>query len=240
MYQIKHHAPKFPRDQMPVLSQRGNPVNRERIVLAPLPKRDLPLKPGDEADNAGNSDCGNPATQVHLTLKFIWEKYPAIGGIEQLARQLNSTVNELNSTMHQDHSRICRIDWGGLRAPAAQVASTWKSITRQRNRNSYLHLTSPSAVLSSDQNTLFDPSLTPATPTLDGSICATPINISVPEFAQPHMGYHLRMIWREICSSANALGIGSWRNTRRFLVFTSLGAGVGFSWIIFKSLHRRR
>ena len=240
---IKFKAPHFPRNQTPILSERGPYAARERIVLAPLPKRDLPLEPYNDAEPAGNNNCWDPATQFHLTLKFIWEKHPTMEGIEQLARELNKTAKELNSMMHKDHSRICRIDWGGLQSPAARVvrlASRWRSLTQQRNRNPCLHLAPPSATFSTDQSTLSDQSRTPTTTILDESICVTPIHCSLQETAKQSMGYHLRMIWKEIWSSKDASGGPSWGNTRRYLVFTSLGAGVGFSWILFKSLHRTR
>ncbi|KAL9119123.1 MAG: hypothetical protein Q9187_004319 [Circinaria calcarea] len=206
---IKHNAPHFPSTQSPVLTERGLSA-RERIVLAPLPKKDLLLAHGIEAETAGNNECRNTATQVHLILKFILEKHPTIKGVEQLGRELNKTMIELNSVMPENYAKICRIDWGGLRSPVRRVADRWWLLTQQRDRDPCLNLTPSSATLSSDQSSIFDRPTAPTTPILDESNCITLSKVLVPESPEDRIAHHIRMIWKEVRILTNVSAAASW------------------------------
>lgn len=160
-------CPDFPNRQVPSLSER-NVASVERIVLAPLPKyEDLRERCGKESDNVSQ----NPEL---LDLKFILDKCPTKGEIEELAKGVNMMIQTKNFVVH-------RVIWGGLYpwpGPNARVdlnhpivreaAKRFKqlALSRQReqsrNRQTSIYLQPPSPMSSHGP----DPSepVTPITP----------------------------------------------------------------------------
>ena len=115
---IKDHAPHFPKDQDPILSERGNMhAPAGRIMLHPL-RRD-----GTMSQIPNEMDLAKKHT---VTLHFDFGEKPSEGHLETLGRDLNGIFERNSLEVH-------RVRWGGMRASMiARAASGFQAPLRER------------------------------------------------------------------------------------------------------------
>ena len=126
-------APRFPTNQKPVLSRRGEKNSTSYIMLEPIRKDVDRLALIRARSSSGSHDIG---AAVLLNLKFIFETRPSELQVELLGKALNEAIQE-------NELRVSRIIWGGLYswprimvAEAVQRLSLFASHRRHRHHNS--------------------------------------------------------------------------------------------------------
>lgn len=123
---IKLHAPDFPKDQTPVLSDRKDDVLAGRIMLHPLHK---PQKDGSptELSSEGNTNL-NPFKRHTVTLHFDFGDQPSPAHVEMLGRQLNQVFERFTLGVH-------RVRWGGMkRSLAGRAVGSFRAAGLKRTR----------------------------------------------------------------------------------------------------------
>lgn len=110
---IKLHAPKFPKDQTPVLSDRKDEVQAGRIMLHPLNR---PQKDGSptELSREENTNLRLIKRQI-VTLHLDFADQPSLADIETLGRQLNQVFERYTLSVN-------RVRWGGMKPSLAARA----------------------------------------------------------------------------------------------------------------------
>lgn len=85
---IQHHAPFFPKDQIPVLSDReAGATSAGRIMLHPLDPNGTPQSPSKEGPSL------DPTKRQTLTLHFDFGDKPSQESIKTIGLQLNNIFN---------------------------------------------------------------------------------------------------------------------------------------------------
>lgn len=112
---IKTHAPGFPKDQTPVLSDRKDDVQAGRIMLHPIHKSQqdgskLELSPEESA----SQDPFKLKRQT-VTLHFDFAEKPSHANVRMLGRHLNDGFERYTLGVN-------RVRWGGMRRSAAARA----------------------------------------------------------------------------------------------------------------------
>lgn len=107
---IQDRAPHFPKDQIPLISDRQKHTLGGRIVLHPLQEEG----PISQAAPEG----GDPAKRHTVTLHLDFSDKPAKVGIEDLGF-------ELNKFFERHRLGLNRIRWGGMQRRQATVARTF-------------------------------------------------------------------------------------------------------------------
>ena len=116
---IMDHAPCFPKDQSPVLSNRRESSRGVRIMLSPLQKKGLDTGKSQtgtySSDQKGNHQLTVAGTtgaaslnQSILTLHFHFSEKPSTATVASLGRELNSIFTHNVQGVHQ-------VRWGGIR-----------------------------------------------------------------------------------------------------------------------------
>ena len=110
---IRNHAPNFPRNQTPVLSDRKDEVQAGRIMLHPLHRT--------EEDGSQDSLLSEETTKLNalkrrtVTLHLDFGDQPSHTDIEMLGHQLNQIFERYTLNVN-------RVRWGGMKQSAAARA----------------------------------------------------------------------------------------------------------------------
>ena len=123
---IKVEAPHFPKDQVPVLSDRKEEVQAGRIMLHPLPncQNDGPQME-ISLEQTTNLDIIKRQT---VTLHFDFADKPPPAHIEVLGRHLNHVFDRNNLGVN-------RVRWGGIRqSVAARAVGSFQAAGLKRSR----------------------------------------------------------------------------------------------------------
>ena len=123
---IKVEAPHFPKDQMPVLSDRQEEVQAGRIMLHPLRKcQNDGLQMEKSLEQITNLDIIKRQT---VTLHFDFADKPPPAHIEVLGRHLNHVFDRNNLGVN-------RVRWGGIRqSVAARAVGSFQAAGLKRSR----------------------------------------------------------------------------------------------------------
>ena len=94
-------SPGFPKDQVPVLYERGRASSLKRIVLAPL------SEVGAATEEPLEQSCASLASNpVLLDLKFVFGDHPEEADIANLAKAISESLQSL--------AIIRQVTWGGI------------------------------------------------------------------------------------------------------------------------------
>ncbi|KAF6234773.1 hypothetical protein HO173_006993 [Letharia columbiana] len=122
---IKSHAPNFPSDQIPVLSDRRDDAQAGRIMLHPLHRNQ---EDGSRTAISSEETSNLDALKRHtVTLHSDFAKKPPSTDIEILGRHLNQIFER--STLG-----VNRVRWGGMKRSAAARAVGSFQAGLQRSR----------------------------------------------------------------------------------------------------------
>ena len=120
---IQHHAPFFPKDQVPVLSDReeGASSSAGRIMLHPLDPNGTPQSPSKEGPSL------DPTKRQTLTMHFDFGDKPSLESIKTLGLQLNNIFD-------RNTLGVNRVRLGSLRSSMFNraVKSWTASLARSR------------------------------------------------------------------------------------------------------------
>lgn len=123
---IMYHAPDFPKDQTPVLSERREEVQAGRIMLHPLHK---PQKDGVQSELSSEENTNlDPFKRRTVTLHFEFVDRPSHADVQMLGRQLNNFFERYTLGVN-------RVRWGGMKhsAVARAVGNFQASLQRSRS-----------------------------------------------------------------------------------------------------------
>lgn len=147
-------APKFPKDQDPVLSNRNrnNTASAGRIMLHPLPeagsRTQTPIKEETIEDSARR--------QV-LTLNFEFDEKPT-------AKQTELLAEDINEMFERNSVKVNGVRWGSMQSKAVKAAAPFiQSLRRIRSNSGSQRLSAPIDILRSHRPRTPD-SLVPPTP----------------------------------------------------------------------------
>lgn len=130
---IKNHAPHFPTNQTPVLSDRRDNVEAGRIMLHPLPR---PQKEGSPTElSAEDHTKPDPKFKRQtVTLHLDFADQPSIAHIEVLGRQLNHLFERCTLGVN-------RVRWGGMKKSlAARALGNFRAAGLERHRRTSMKL----------------------------------------------------------------------------------------------------
>ena len=106
---IIHHAPNFPKDQTPVLSNRKGNDQAGRIMLHPIRQTPNGPKSASSTDERTIQDAFKRRT---VTLHIDFRDQPSLTDIETLGTQFNHLFERSSLSVNQ-------IRWGGMQGSAA-------------------------------------------------------------------------------------------------------------------------
>ena len=113
--EIKSHAPDFPKDQTPVLSDRKDDVQAGRIMLHPIHK---PQQDGSKSE-LSSRECADQdpfkLKRQTVTLHFDFAEKPSHANLQTLGRHLNQGFERYTLGVNG-------VRWGGMRRSAAARA----------------------------------------------------------------------------------------------------------------------
>ena len=110
---ITNHAPHFPKDQHPVLNERGDmPAPAGRIMLHPLRRNDTEATKVAETESAKKRD---PPIKYTVTLHYEFAEKPSKSHIEILGRDVNG-ISDRNTLGDRKTLPLHRVRFGGLRS----------------------------------------------------------------------------------------------------------------------------
>ncbi|KAI4194212.1 MAG: hypothetical protein LQ350_007911 [Teloschistes chrysophthalmus] len=95
-HEIKHHAPNFPKDQKPVLSDRDHGSRAGRIILSPLSSEDLNGKASPVEEIV--VDLKKKHT---MTLHLEFAEKPSFDTVEKFGEELNNIFDRRAFGVHQ-------------------------------------------------------------------------------------------------------------------------------------------
>lgn len=187
---IKLKAPNFPKNQVPVLSDRKDDVQAGRIMLHPLRK---PQKDGSQAGLSSEAHTDlDPFKRQTVTLHFDFADQPSQGDIEMLGRQLNGVFERYTLGVN-------RVRWGGMeKSLAARAIGSFQAAGRKRNRRASMNQQQVALDDGGSESQLVEDSLAFLAPspsnresprsmeiTVTGSIPISPTNLSPISFPTP-------------------------------------------------------
>lgn len=171
--EIKEHAPYFPNDQEPVLSDRQDYSCAGRIMLQPL------QKDGSKPESPRTKEGPDPANRHTVTLHLDFSEKPSNFNVERLGTELND-VFERNKFLG-----VSRVRWGGMRSVQAMVTRAARTFMLNVERNRSKRQLTP-LNLSSANNGWLSPNPTspiPMSPDIR-QLSSSPTNMHSP---QPQM-----------------------------------------------------
>lgn len=119
-------APKFPKDQDPVLSNRNrnNTASAGRIMLHPLPEAGSRTQTPMKEENVEDS-----ARRQVLTLHFEFDEKPT-------AKQTELLAEDINDMFERNSVKVNGVRWGRLQSKAVKAAAPFIQVLRRIRSNS--------------------------------------------------------------------------------------------------------
>ena len=125
---IKSHAPDFPKDQTPVLSDRKDDVQAGRIMLHPIHK----LQQDGSKTELPSEESANldPFKRQTVTLHFEFTEKPSHANVQMLGRHLNQGFERYTLGVNA-------VRWGGMkRSAAARAVGNFQAGLKRYRRES--------------------------------------------------------------------------------------------------------